>query len=54
MKTVLFLDGTIGRHEVFAYSGGCLVGQSTAYVIRSGQMTWVKPGESVDWIESKS
>lgn len=52
--TILFLDGSMGRYPIHVYPGACLTGQSTAYVIRNGGMTWVKPGESVGWVESDS
>jgi hypothetical protein len=51
MTTVLFLDGTCGCYQVYLYQGACLVGQSTAYVYRGGKLTWVKPGESVAFVE---
>lgn len=53
LSTILFADGNIGRHQVFVYTGACLTGQSTAYIYRNKQMTWVVPGESVAWVEVK-
>jgi hypothetical protein len=50
LQMVLFLDGTSGRFEIFRYLGACLVGQPTCYIVRQG-IVWVKPGESVNWIE---
>lgn len=52
-RTVLFLDGTMARLPVFVYAGACLDGDPTAYVYRNGKMTWVIPGESVEFIEVK-
>lgn len=52
MQTVLFSDGHVRRCEVFLYAGACMVGDPTAYVYRNGQLTWVKPGQSVAWIEA--
>jgi|HubBroStandDraft_4_1064222.scaffolds.fasta_scaffold00070_60 hypothetical protein len=52
LVTVLFKDGTHGRFQRHIYSGGCIAGQPTAYVYRDGAMVWIKPGESVAWIES--
>ncbi len=52
LQTVLFKSGKIGRYVVFVYAGACLKGDPTRYIIRDGEMTWVKPGESVTWIEA--
>lgn len=51
-QAVLFADGTMGRYPIHIYDGACLTGDATAYIIRNGTMVWVKPGESVSWIES--
>ena len=53
-QLVLFLDGTIGYYRINLYAGGCLLGQATAYVLRGPERepVYVKPGESVDWIET--
>lgn len=48
---VLFIDGTVGNYGVFIWRGPALIGDPTAYVFRDGRMVWVKPGESVRWIE---
>lgn len=52
LETVLFKDGKVGRCVVHSYLGGCMRGQATAFVYRDGKLVWVKPGESVDWMES--
>ena len=50
---VLFADGTSGMYVVNVYGGACLIGDPTAYVMRNGERVWVKPGESVEFIEVK-
>lgn len=54
LRTVLFLDGISGRYEIYVYTGACFIGDPTAYVFRNDQQVWVKPGESVEFIECKS
>lgn len=51
-RSVLFKDGSMGRHIVQIYQGACLVGDPTAYVYRGSNMVWVVPGESVEFIEA--
>ena len=51
-QTVLFSDGIVGRCQIFVYQGACLAGEPTAYVLRNGQLIWVKPGQSVQWVET--
>jgi hypothetical protein len=53
-RTVLFLDGTSQRCQVHVCGGACLVGWPTAYVIRDNQTVWVKPGESVSFVETNA
>jgi len=48
---VLFLDGSMARMVVYIYGGSCIAGQPTAYVLRDKRLVWVKPGESVDFVE---
>ena len=50
---VLFRDGTSGRFAVHRYDGACFTGDPTAYVYRNGVLTWVRPGESVSWVEAE-
>jgi hypothetical protein len=52
MITVLFKDGVRLRLERHDYLGACFIGDPTVYVSRYGKLVWVKPGESVDWIEA--
>ncbi len=49
---VLFRDGTRSLHTVYLWTGGCFVGDPTAYCFRNGQQIWLKPGESVEFIEA--
>jgi hypothetical protein len=51
-KLVLFLDGRSGAFRVYVYGGACLAGQPAAYVIRGGGLVWVRPGESVEFVEA--
>jgi len=51
-RTVLFLDGTTARKQIHIYGGACRIGQATAYVVRHGKRVWVKPGESVEFVEA--
>jgi hypothetical protein len=48
---VLFRDGKSAMAQIYIYGGACLAGDPTAYVIRHGEMIWVKPGESVEFVE---
>ncbi len=52
LQTVLFHDGSFGRFPVYVHNGAALVGQPTAYVYRDNKLVWVRPGQSVDWIEA--
>jgi hypothetical protein len=52
MSLVLFRDGTKSRLPVYCCSGAALIGQPTAYVIRRGQLIWVVPGQSVEFVEA--
>lgn len=52
--TILFLDGKTSHLQIHIYMGACLSGQPGAYVYRNGQFTWVKPGESVSFVETDS
>jgi hypothetical protein len=52
-QTILFLDGTVRRLPVYTYYGACFTGQATMYTIFQGNFIWIKPGESVPWIESR-
>lgn len=50
---VLFLDGTSGMRDVFLYGGAAFIGDPTAYAFRGdGSVAWVKPGESVSYVET--
>lgn len=52
-RHVLFKDGTSGRYNINLYHGGALTGDPTAWVVRAdGMPVWVKPGESVEFIEA--
>lgn len=51
-KLVLFKNGTSGRFYVNFYLGACMAGDPTAYIVVDGKMVWVKPGESVEFIEA--
>jgi len=51
-QLVRFADGTHGNYPVFAYMGAAMKGDPTAYVYRAGRLVWVKPGESVAWVEA--
>lgn len=51
-QMVLFADGCSAMTQVFVYGGACLAGDPTAYVLRHGRMVWVKPGDSVEWVEA--
>jgi len=53
-QLVLFLDGAVAYCHILRYFGACFAEQSTAYVLRGEEriFCWVKPGESVDWIEA--
>ena len=50
--TILFKNGQTGRHGVRVYQGACLVGQPTAYTIINGELIWLVPGESVEFVEA--
>ena len=50
-QIVLFADGSVERCEVLIWHGPCLVGDATAYVRRNGKYVWVRPGQSVQWVE---
>lgn len=52
LVTVLFLDGSAARLPIQFYRGAALAGTPTAYVVRQDTVVWIKPGESVDWIEA--
>ena len=52
MHTVLLKNGTVVKRELFLYGGAAMVGDPTAYFVSNGAIVWVKPGESVDWIEA--
>lgn len=52
MVLVLFKDGKSGRFPLHLYLGACMAGDPTAYVIRGGETVWVKPGESVQFVEA--
>lgn len=52
MKTVLLKDGNLIRTIVWQYAGGAMVGDPTAYIMLGGRMVWVRPGQSVDFLES--
>jgi hypothetical protein len=51
IQFVMFKDGTIGRKVLHFYTGACFGGEPTAYVFRGSTLVWVKPGESVAFIE---
>ena len=53
-RLVRFANGTRKLCDVFAYQGACLVGQSTAYVMKGKRAVWVKPGRSTGFVESPS
>lgn len=52
LRMVLFSDGSSGRYVVWIYTGACLAGDPTAYVVRGGSTVWVRPGESVEFVEA--
>ncbi len=49
---VLFKDGKSGWFVPNYYQGACMKGDPTAYVYRGEQLVWVKPGESVQFVEA--
>jgi hypothetical protein len=51
VRMVLCRDGVASRRQVFVTSGAAMVGDPTAFVQRDGRSVWVKPGESVDFVE---
>jgi hypothetical protein len=51
MGTVLLMSGKVVRAKVLVVTGACLVGDPTAFVEINGEIIWVKPGESVDFVE---
>jgi hypothetical protein len=52
LKFVLFKDGSSAVKQVYLYQGAALVGQATAYVMHAGKLVWVKPGQSVSWVQA--
>lgn len=52
MIFILFKDGKSGMYMRHNIDGACLIGEATVYVIRAGERVYVKPGESVDWVET--
>lgn len=50
-KLVLFRDGRLGRYVIHLYGGACFIGDPTAYIIVNGNIVWIKPGESVEFVE---
>ena len=52
MGTVLLKSGVLIIRRVLRYSGAAFSGDATAYVYYHDRLIWVKPGESVEWIEA--
>lgn len=51
-RLVLFADGVSTMVPVYVYQGAALVNQPTAYTYRSGRLTWLVPGQSVEFVEA--
>jgi hypothetical protein len=51
-QVVLFKDGFVAVLPVSLYQGACLTGDPTAYVVFDGRLVWVRPGQSVQWVEA--
>jgi hypothetical protein len=52
LRLVLMKDGRLVRTQVYTHQGACLVGDPTAYIMLGGELVWVRPGESVSFIEA--
>ncbi len=52
LHACLLRSGAVIRAQVYIYSGPCLIGQPTAYVVHNGTTIWVIPGESVAFVEA--
>lgn len=52
LQSVLLKSGAFVRREIMLYGGAALIGDPTAYFLSNGAMIWVRPGQSVDWIEA--
>lgn len=52
MHTVLLKNGTLVKRDVLLYTGAAFAGDPTAFFVSNSAIVWVKPGESVDWMEA--
>ena len=49
---VLLKNGQMVREFIYPYAGACNVGDPTVYCIRFGNVIWLTPGQSVEWVEA--
>ncbi len=52
ISTILLKDGTVVRKQIKICIGACMIDDPTAYITINGQTIWVKPGESVGWVQA--
>jgi len=52
LKTVLLTNGSLVRTHIYIYGGACFAGEPTAYIHHGGQIIWVKPGLSVEFLQA--
>jgi hypothetical protein len=50
-RQVLLADGRAVRADIQIIGGAALAGSPTAYCEVDGRRVWVKPGESVEFVE---
>lgn len=49
---VKFTDGAIENHVIRLYGGASMIGDPTAYVMRNGELVWVRP-DPIGWLEAE-
>jgi hypothetical protein len=49
---VQFRNGQRGMFLIHLYHGACFAGDPTAYIVYGGGVVWLRPGESVEFIEA--
>jgi hypothetical protein len=52
MGTILLKSGEVIKRTIWTYNGPAFTGDPTAYIIYGEKIVWVKPGESVEWVEA--